>query len=127
MSGWGAMGWGGGLSSGGGTGGGGTPPSVANFSPVAGTPISSGTPLEFDILTPQRLVALVIAVRYGETGAAEVAYDRDGWTANFKAAGSEMQMLPEGRHVVLRRRGGWFATPTIVVEGSDYLGNAIPE
>ena len=123
-------GWGGTLTSGGGGGGAGGP-TVVNFQPPAGTPIQPGTPLQFDILVPNLLVATVVSVIYRDTGATELVYNREGFAANFVATpgfiGSERYAIPGGWHFILRRRGGWPLAPSVIVEGGDNFGNPVVE
>ncbi len=122
-------GWGGTLSSGGGGGGGGPGPVVSNFQPADGTGITPGTPLEFDVTGPNALVSLTITVVYRQTGATEVAYNREGFTNNFIPTagfvGSERSTITDGFHFILRRRSGWPLSPSILVEGGDDAGNAV--
>jgi hypothetical protein len=136
--GWGLMGWGGEITSGGGGGGGGgggTGPSVENFQPAEGQPITPSTPLEFDVIfnedTDAPLAAIVVSVLYKATGAIETVYDREGFSVNFRPQGnflgSTRTSLPNGWHFKLRRRSGWFATPTVKVQGADTAGNAIEQ
>ena len=128
--GWGMSGWGGVLTAGGG-GGGGTA-EVSNFQPGAGTPISPSDPIQFDVTSSEgTLVAIVVTVRYPQTGAHEVAYDSSGFTVNYAPqgnfAGSTRQAISRGFRFTLRRRGGWYATPEIRAEGGDSNGNPIVE
>lgn len=125
-------GWGGTLTSGGGGGGPGGPgPTVENFQPPEGTPITAGTALTFDVLNANPLVSIIISVIYRQTGATELVYNREGFSANFAPTGgfigSERQTISGGWHFILRRRGGWPLAPSIVVEGADDQGNAIEE
>lgn len=131
-NGWGdnLMGWGGNLvSGGGGGGGGGTGPIVTNFQPPRDTPIFPATPLTFDVLTALTLAAMVIYVDYGDNGAVEVVFNATGFTPNYQPngdfLGSEKQTITGGFHFILRRRAGWFASPTIRVEGADNAGGSI--
>ena len=116
-------GWGGSLTSGGGGGGGGAGPLVTNFQPTAGTPIAQNQPIEFDILRATSLAALVIVVDYFETGAREVAFDKEGFSLNY-AQDSTMTVITDGKHVHLKRRGGWFRSPRIIVTAADTNGNS---
>jgi hypothetical protein len=121
--------WGGTLQVGGGGGGGG--PTVTNFSPPAGSDIQAATPLEFDVPTPNLLVSIVVSVVYRDTGATEIVYNREGFTANFAATGSfvgsERQPIVGGTHFILRRRGGWPFSPSVLVEGADSVGNPVAQ
>lgn len=125
------MGWGGSLVSGGGGGGGGPGPVVTNFDPPKDTPIFPSQALSFDVLFDNPVVAIVISVDYGDTGAKEVAYDMNGFSVNYQPngsfPGSERQPITGGWHFILRRRGGWFASPTVRVQGADDQGGAITE
>ncbi len=133
--GWGIVDWGGILSSGGGGGGGGggDGPTIENFVPTEGAPITPSTPVEFDLIfneeTEAPLAALVVSVLYRDTGAIETVYDREGFTVNFRPSGnflgSTRSTLPNGWHFKLRRRSGWFASPTVKVQGADTAGNSI--
>jgi len=122
-------GWGGILTVGGGGGGGGPGPTIVNFSPPEGTPIQSGTPLEFDLLFTNPLVAIEISVLYRDTGSTEIVYNAGGFSANFAPTGgfygSERQDIVGGWHFILRRRAGWPMSPSIVANGSDNTGNAV--
>lgn len=128
--GWAVSGWGGTLTSGGGGGGGSA--IVSNYQPAAGTPITPSTPLEFDVTSsPGTLVSLTVTVFYPATGASEVAYSRNGWGINYSPTqgfqGSERSSIAGGFHFKLRRRGGWYATPQVQVEGADSNGNPISQ
>lgn len=131
--GWGVSGWGGTLEAGGGGGGGGSGdgPTVENFQPAEGTEIQPYTPVEFDVLLHDGtgLSAIVVSVLYKETGAIETVYDREGFSVNFRPngafLGSTRSTIPGGWHFKLRRRSGWFATPTVKVQGADDAGNPI--
>jgi hypothetical protein len=129
--GWGMSAWGGVLTfGGGGGGGGGGGPTVVNFSPPAGTPIDRGTALEFDVMNPNPLIAIVVSIVYRDTGATELVYNREGFSANFAPTGgfigSERNAIVGGTHFILRRRGGWPLAPSILIEGSDDQGNPVP-
>ena len=133
MAGFGFMGWGGVLVSGGGGGGGGGGPGpvVTNFFPPKDTPIFPYTPLTFDVLTGSTIAAMVIYVDYGSTDAVEVVFGVNGFTGNYQPQGaflgSEKQTISGGFHFILRRRGGWFSSPTIRAEGADTNGNIVTE
>ena len=125
-------GWGGTLESGGGGGPGtGDGPTVENFVPAEGAPITPATPVEFDVLLHEGdgLSAIVVSVLYRDTGAIETVYDREGFTVNFRPEGnflgSSRSTIPGGWHFKLRRRSGWFASPTVKVQGADNVGNPI--
>lgn len=129
-SGFGEQGWGGTLISGGGGGGGGggAGPLVTNFVPVRDTPIFPSTVLTFDVLTANVLAAMVVFVDY-DGGASERAWSLEqGFALDYQAfgtfPGSEKQLLGGGAgfHFLLRRRSGWFASPTVRVEGADVNG-----
>lgn len=140
-TGWGVDAWGGGLVSGGGSSGpggpggcecgGGPAPVVQNFQPSAGTPIQRGTPLTFDVIFSNTLVAIIVTVVYAETGATEVVYDKNGFSSNFATSGdfigSERQNISGGWHFIIRRRAGWPLSPSIVVQGADSDGQSIVE
>jgi len=133
--GWGVSSWGGILESGGGGGGGGggTGPTVENFLPEEGMDITSSTPVEFDVVfnedTSAPLAAIVVSVLYKETGAIETVYDREGFSVNYRPngnfLGSSRSSIANGWHFKLRRRSGWFASPTVKVQGADTAGNSI--
>ncbi len=129
--GWGMSGWGGTLSSGGGSSGDGAV--VSNYIPAAGSPITPGTPVEFDVtgVNGAVLVALVVTVFYPDTGASEVVYDRNGFTPNYLPngtfLGSERQTITDGFHFILRRRGGWPLSPQVKVEGGTNQGGPVTQ
>ncbi len=129
--GWGVSGWGGTLTSGGGGGGGGGSITVSNFAPGDGTPITPSTPLAFDVTSTSTIRTLVISVLYPQTGAREIVYNRDGFSANYLPngafQGSERATIAGGYHFTLRRRGGWYLSPQVTVEGGDSNGNAIAQ
>lgn len=118
-------GWGGDISSGGGSGEGAV---VSNYVPAQGSPITPGTAITFDVTGPA-LVALVVTVVYPDTGATEVVFDRDGFSANFvpngSFLGSEQQPIANGFHFILRRRGGWPLSPSVQVQGGTVEGGAV--
>lgn len=124
------MGWGGTLTSiGGGAGGSVT---VSNYSPAAGQPITPSTALSFDVASSLATInSLVITVLYPATGASEVVYNRDGFGANFTPnglfLGCERSLIAGGFHFIIRRRGGWYSSPEIRIEGGDTNGNAITQ
>lgn len=122
--------WGGTLTSGGGGGGGSA--TVSNYQPAAGTPITPSTALDFDVTSsPGTLVAVVVTVFYPQTGASETVFDRDGFSVNYAPTfgfqGSSKTPISGGFHFTLRRRGGWYATPQVKVQGGDTNGNAITQ
>lgn len=144
--GWGMAGWGGVLEAGGGGGGGGGGPApvVSNFSPAPGTSLGRSQAIEFDVTFSAPLVAIIVSVRYEETGATEVVYNREGFSNNFAPLagvdtngdgivdtagflGSERQSIPGGYHFILRRRAGWPGSPKVLVEGADNTGSAVSE
>ncbi len=120
-------GWGGTLTAGGGSGEGAT---VSNYSPADGSGITPATPIQFDV-TGAETVALVVTVRYPDTGASETVYDRDGWGVNFGTTGaflgSERQPIENGYHFIIRRRGGWPFSPQIKVQGGTVEGGAVTQ
>ncbi len=129
------MGWGGTLTSGGG-GGGGPGPVVQNFQPPAQTPILRNTALTFDVVFTSPVVALVVTIIYRDTGATEVAYNSNGFTINYVPhvnpvtsiidfEGSTVDTVGSTMHFVLRRRGGWPLSPSVLVEGADDTGGRI--
>ncbi len=121
-------GWGGTLTSGGPAPEPGEGATVENYEPAAGSPITPGTPITFDVVGGA-LVAIVISVFYPDTGASETVYDRNGFTVNYKAngslLGSERSTISGGLHFLLRRRGGWPLSPQ--VQGGTTSGGAIEQ
>lgn len=120
MSGWGGVGD---DIEGGGGGGDGAGAIVTNYQPDQESQITPSTPIEFDIVFSGDPVAVIVWVLYDETGASEMVYSsRDGFAVNFRPQGNFLgstKSEPAFRvwHFKLRRRSGWFATPTIRVEG----------
>ncbi len=128
--GWGVAGWGGTLSSGGGEGEAGDGPTVINFEPPEDTPIQPATALAFDVMFTTTIVAITITVFYRHTGVVEEVYnERDGFSANFSPnglfLGSSRESISGGWHFTIRRRGGWYSAPSIIVRGADENGGRI--
>lgn len=127
--GFGVSGWGGTLDpSGGGSGGAGA--TVTNYTPAEGAEITPSTPIEFDV-TGATLNAIVVTVLFPQTGAQEVVYDRDGFGVNYAPtggfAGSSRAVITGGYHFVIRRRGGWYLSPSVRVQGGTTDGGAITQ
>jgi hypothetical protein len=72
-----------------------------------------------------------VTVHYPQTGGSETVYDRDGFTSNYAPTsgfqGSSRAIITNGFHFTLRRRGGWYASPQVKVQGGDTNGNAITQ
>jgi hypothetical protein len=87
--------------------------------------------LQFDVMTPNPLVTLVVSVIYRDSGAVEVVYNSNGFSVNYAPTGGfvggEVYSIPGGSHFILRRRGGWPFSPSVQVEGADDAGNPVTE
>jgi hypothetical protein len=125
MPGWGS-GWCAGGSWFGGSGGGDTsPPSVFDFSPAIGTPITPSTPITFKVGDTVAMRSVMVWARYPD-GRSELIYDGDAFEPEFSTyssitAGTFGSLV--GFTLVVRRYHGWPAMPEIRVRATDRGGN----
>lgn len=107
-------------------GGGGDPvaPTVENITPAAGSPISSGTTLGFDVVDNVALRRVVVLARF-VGGAQDVVHDGDAFAATY-ARGSTRTAIAGGWRYRIRRVGGWPSSPSILPLAVDTSGNEAP-
>jgi len=105
-----------------------TAPTVSNVRPSSGT-IAADMPVSMDVQdTSSAIRQILLLVKYvgNPPGLAwEVAYDGTAFAPNY-AALSQRTAIANGNRFRLRRRGGWAATPVVVVHAVDYSGNENP-
>lgn len=109
------------------TGGGGddpVAPVVENITPAAGSPISSGTTLGFDVVDNVALRRVVVLARF-VGGAQDVVHDGDAFAAAY-APGSTRTAIAGGFRYRIRRVGGWPSSPSILPLAVDTSGNEAP-
>jgi hypothetical protein len=100
-----------------------TPPTISNFSPAPGTPISSSDSVSFDVVDNLGLFRkVVIAVSYGSGMSVEVVYDGTSFRYPF-AGGSTRTTITGGSRYSVTRGGGWQASPTFEIYAIDTSGN----
>jgi hypothetical protein len=114
----------GGYSSGGG-GGDGVAPSVFEFSPAPGTPITPSTPISFKVADETALRSVMVWALFPD-GRTEVIYDGDAFTAEYEfystCTASTFGSLV-GFAFTIRRYHGWPAMPEIRTRATDRGGN----
>ena len=106
------------------TGGGGddpVAPVVENVTPAAGSPISSGTTLGFDVVDNVALRRVVVLARF-VGGAQDVVHDGDAFAATYAPA-STRTAIAGGWRYRIRRAGGWPSSPSILPLAVDTSGN----
>lgn len=94
-------------------------PTIANFLPAPGTPISRSTPVEFDVTDVVLIRRVVVEANLG--GATELVHDGDGFSPGY--ATSSRTAISGGFHYLVARQGGWPSAPTIKVIAVDSSGN----
>lgn len=100
-----------------------TPPVVSNFSPVAGSRLSSAAEaVAFDVTDAGGLALVLVSVRY-PSGAEELAHDGAAFAPTFSL--SSRAAIANGYRYTLRRRGGWPSSPTIRIFPVDTSGNLV--
>lgn len=100
-----------------------TAPSVANFTPAAGTPIARTAAVSFDVTDESGDFRRIFVVAFfPATGVAEVVHDGDAFRGYY-AASSSRTMIASGFRYSVLRTGGWPAAPTIQTFAIDRAGN----
>lgn len=105
-----------------------TPPEVGNLSPAPGTPITTTTPLAFDVTDDSgafRRVLLAVAFTTGSlAGVTELVHDGDAFVGHYSVGCSRTPIAGGFRYTILRA-GGWPASPTLRVFAFDRSGNEV--
>lgn len=99
-------------------------PIVANVSPAPGAPVTSTTPVSFDVTDDSGIFRRVL-VCVTQDGATEVAHDGDGWLGNYAGGGCSRTPIAGGFHFILLRDDGWLTSPTVRVYAIDQAGNEV--
>lgn len=106
----------------------GDPPEVGNVSPAPGTPITTTTPLVFEVTDDSgtfRRIILAVAFSAGElAGVTEIAHDGDAFVGHY-STGCTRDPIAGGFRFTLLRAGGWPASPTLRVFAVDTAGNEV--
>ncbi len=98
-----------------------TAPTVDNFDPPAGTPISRTRRLGFDVKDNGTLRLTAVLVEFDGTSLYEVAWDGMAFSPLY--ADSTRTTVTGGHRYELRRTGGWPVAPTVRVVAIDTAGN----
>lgn len=105
-------------SSEGGGGGGSTPPgpTIQNFSPGIGLPISSGTLISFDIISSTGVVPFfAIVANFGGIPAQDLVYNSVAFNSMYSGASNTITAISGGYHVTMLRDGGWLDGSVTVI------------
>lgn len=97
-----------------------TAPTIDNFSPLPGTPISRNEPISFDVTDASGLERAIIMVTI--SGITYVVHDGDKFRGEFSNFSSR-SVITDGFRYSIRRNGGWLAAPTFEVAAYDTDGN----
>lgn len=116
-----------GTGSGGGGGGGSTPPAptIQNFVPGIGLPISSGTQISFDIVSSTGFVPyFAIIASFGGVPAQDLVYNSVAFNSMYSNSHNTVTAISGGFHITLLRDGGWLdgsvtITPVAFSTGSE--------
>jgi hypothetical protein len=106
-------------------GGDGTRPSVYDFSPAPGTPITPSTAITFKVADETALRSVMVWAKYPD-GRSELIYDGDSFEPEFATystvtAGTFGSLV--GFSFSIRRYHGWQAAPEIRTRATDRGGN----
>lgn len=88
------------------------PPVVANVSPAAGTEISPGSALEFDVTDDSGFRRILLKASFDGIPGWELVYDGDAFDPRYSTS-SAVSSIAGGKHFSLMRDGGWPAAPTV--------------
>lgn len=97
-------------------------PTVSNFSPEAGTPISQSQAISFDVTDDYGLFRrIMILVSFSSTDV-EVVYDGDNFRTHYTTESTKTS-ITNGSRFSITRTGGWPSTPTFEIYPIDTAGN----
>ena len=96
-----------------------TPPTIGNFAPPVGTPLTRSASVAFDAVDDLLLRRVVVMVVLG----AEVFVAHDGDTFCGAFAGSDRAVIAGGWRYTIRRNGGWVDPPVFKLLAIDTFGN----
>lgn len=106
----------------------GAAPVVGNLSPAPGTPITTTTPLVFEVTDDSgafRRVVLAVAYSSGDlAGVTELVHDGDAFVGHY-STGCSRDPISGGFRFTILRAGGWPASPTLRVFAFDRAGNEV--
>jgi hypothetical protein len=97
-------------------------PEVADFSPVAGTPINPYDPVALSVTDDVEIGSILIAVRYNFLNRVDLAYDGTDFCGGYSGTRTE---ISGGFRFEFLRVDGWLAPPTIQVFAIDAAGNEL--
>jgi len=104
-----------------GAGGDTTPPTIENFVPAVGTPLSRSDAVQFDVLDNVSLLRRVIVI---VTLAGEPCVVHDGFSFRGQFSNlSTRASIAGGFRFIVKRNGGWTTPPTFEVFAIDTSGN----
>jgi hypothetical protein len=99
-----------------------TPPTISNMVPVAGTQITSSTPLGFDVTDPDSAIAKIFIAVSFPNGSVELAFDGASFRGPY-ARYSQRTTITNGFHFAVVRDGGWLGAPNLEIYAVDIHGN----
>lgn len=102
----------------GGGGGGSTPPAptIQNFVPGIGLPISSGTQISFDIVSSTGFVPyFAILASFGGVAAQDLVYNSVAFNSMYSNSHNTVTAISGGFHVTMLRDGGWLDGSVTVI------------
>lgn len=98
-------------------------PSIGNFTPSPGSAIGRLGYIQFDVTDDSDAFAAIFVNAVFPDGNVESVWDSDGFAPRY-LAGSAVMLIDCGVHFVVRRAGGWYATPVrLDVFAIDVHGN----
>jgi len=99
-----------------------SPPVVSNLEPPAGSLVRPDTPISFDITDADGFSLIIPMMSLNDFTTPEpVTNNLDGFEPLYQ--GSTRTAITGGYHYVLRRKGGWTATPRLIIWAVDRVGS----
>lgn len=100
-----------------------TPP-VVSYEPVPGTAIDPASWVKVTVSDPAGLRTVLVTVEFPNTSLAELVHDGTEFKSNYKGI-STLSSTQGTREYLVRRRGGWPASPHFMVYAADAAGNEV--
>lgn len=97
-------------------------PVVSNLEPPNGTPILPTTPIQFDITDPDGFLLIIPMISMNPFTLPEPTHNTENFEPLYENGGSTRVSIPSGFRYTLRRVGGWYATPKLIIWAVDITG-----
>ena len=100
-----------------------SPPVVSNLEPPAGSLVRPDTPISFDITDADGFSLIIPMMSLNDFTTPEpVTNNLSNFEPLYQLGGSTRTPIADGYHYVIRRKGGWTATPRLIIWAVDING-----